>query len=318
MDEAELIIFLEKASEAYYTGNPIISDEEFDYLADLVNYNKVGYSSAAVVEKGQHKFKMFSLQKFYNKKDAPSFVDEVVTVKLDGAAISLLYYNGLLVQATTRGDGVEGEKIGHKVHYIPGCLDKAELGPGFIQLNGEVVAPKTVENARNYASGALHLKNAEEIKTRDLKFIVHGTYPYRHDTYEQDLANLEKLGFFVVDNPVWKDIYPTDGMVVRENNNDKYEAYGYTAKHPKGAYALKDASEVATIPTTLKDVVWQVGAGGKVTPVAIFDEVEIEGAKISRATLHNAGYIEELDLHLGDTLLITRRGGIIPYVAGKL
>ena len=83
-------------------------------------------------------------------------------------------------------------------------------------------------------------------------------------------------------------------------------------------YALKLKSDVVVVPSTLREVVWQVGKGGKVTPVAIFDEVEIEDAKITRATLHNAGFVKDLDLHIGDDLLITRSGGVIPKILGKL
>ena len=315
MDVDEITVFLDKACESYYEGNPIISDAEFDYLSDLIGYNKVGYTPS---KKQEHKFRMYSLQKYYDESKAPNYIDPVVTPKLDGAAISLLYYNGLLVQATTRGDGIVGENIAQHIKHVPGCIQKTQLGPGFIQVNGEVVAPIEIENARNYASGALHLKDPKEVATRTLLFIAYGAYPYKNDTFLADLSTLEKNGFYVIDNPTWRNKFPTDGQVIRENNNDLFESLGYTAKHPRGAFALKDASDVVTLPTTLTDVIWQVGAGGKVTPVAIFDEIEIDGARISKATLHNAGFIEDLELCIGDTLLVTRRGGIIPYITGKL
>jgi DNA ligase (NAD+) len=315
VDADELKVFLDRASEAYYTGEPIMSDEEFDYLADLINYENVGYTPE---KKHTHKFRMYSLQKYYDVTKAPIYSNAVITPKLDGAAISLLYFNGLLVRATTRGDGVVGENISEHVKHIPGVLDRISVGSGFLQVNGEVVAPIEIENSRNYVSGALHLKDPTEVKTRDLMFIAYGVYPFITDTFVKDLGTLEKNGFYVVDNPIWKNKFPMDGHVYRENNNDKFEDMGHTAKHPRGAFALKDASDVVTLPTTLTDVIWQVGAGGKVTPVAIFDEIEIDGAKINRATLHNAGFVESLDLCIGDTLLVTRRGGIIPYVTGKL
>jgi DNA ligase (NAD+) len=308
--------FLDKASEAYYKGTPFISDKEFDSLADLVGYKKVGYSVGA---KQKHKYRMYSLKKHYvGEGEEPNFKDAVSSDKLDGAAVSLLYYDGMLVQATTRGDGETGEAILEHVRYIRGLPDKQFIGDGFIQVTGEVVAPLSTENARNVASGALHLKDPRDVRGKDLRFIAYGVEPSRYATYRDDVEWLQQVGFDTVFDEEWSKHYPTDGLVIRTNNNEEFQSLGYTSRHPRGAYALKNADDVVTLPTKLLDVEWQLGRSGKVTPVAIFEPIEIEGARITKATLHNAGFIEEMDLNIGDTLLVTRRGGIIPQVTGKL
>ena len=308
--------FLDKASEAYYKGTPFISDREFDSLADLVGYKKVGYSVGA---KQKHKYRMYSLKKHYvGEGEQPNFTDAVKTDKLDGAAVSLLYYDGMLVQATTRGDGETGEAILEHVRYIRGLPDKQFIGDGFIQVTGEVVAPLSTENARNVASGALHLKDPRDVRGKDLRFIAYGVEPSRYATYRDDVEWLQQVGFDTVFDEEWSKHYPTDGLVIRTNDNEEFQSLGYTSRHPRGAYALKNADDVVTLPTKLLEVDWQLGRSGKVTPVAIFEPIEIEGATITKATLHNAGFIEDMDLHIGDTLLVTRRGGIIPQVTGKL
>jgi len=306
--------YLDRASKAYYNGTPFISDEEFDYLADKAGYNKVGYKSTK--NKQKHLYRMYSLQKFYVGDKLPEYKDAVSTDKLDGAAISLIYVDGILVQATTRGDGFEGESIIEHVKYIPSIPTQTKLVE-IKQITGEVVAPKEIDNSRNYVSGALHLKDPKEVANRDLHFIAYGIFPAPFLSYSFNMSRLVANGFDTVLDEEWSHKYKTDGIVVRERSEDIYQGWGFTSKHPKGAYALKKASDVVTLPTKLLDVRWQMGPSGKVTPVAIFESIVIDGATISKATLHNAGFIEDLDLHIGDTLLITRRGGIIPYVTGK-
>ena len=129
---------------------------------------------------------------------------------------------------------------------------------------------------------------------------------------------LQKEGFNTVLNIPEEHKYPTDGVVYRLDSNEEFSKLGHTSKHPRGAYARKLSSDVEIKETKLLEVVWQVGSSGKVTPVANFEEVVIDDAKITRATLHNPGFIEDMDLSIGDTLLVTRSGGVIPKVLGKL
>jgi len=309
--------FLNYCQKMYTEGNPIISDEVFDYLAAKHDFYEVG--ATPTDNRVKHYTRMYSLKKvFKGEHDEPIFKSKKIkSVKLDGAAISLLYINGELVLGLTRGDGIEGEDITDKVLVIPNIPNTISTQMNITQVTGEIVAPKDIKNSRNYASGSLGLKDIDEFKTRDLTFIAYGIEPTTGNTYSMDMEYLsvQKFNTILHSN---LDKFPSDGKVFRCNDNKEYYDMGFTSKHPRGAYALKDRKEVDIKETILRQVIWQVGKGGKVTPVAVFDEVVIEDANITRATLHNAGFIEELNLSIGDTLLITRSGGIIPKVVGKL
>lgn len=309
--------FLNVASRAYYAGNPIISDAQFDQLADSIGYNAVGAKQHGNVEK--HVYQMYSLQKYYEDEDQKrpleGIRDVACTAKLDGAAISLLYVDGNLVRALTRGDGIEGQLITDKLlatKLVPHTLPVK----GVYQITGEIVAPKTQENARNYAAGALNLKSSEEFRTRAVSFFAYGIQPSLSPTFNQDLSELKGFGFSVITEPDLDKIYPCDGVVFRVNDNQKFYELGYTAKHPRGAYARKERS--AHVETKLLDVEWQVGKSGKVTPVAILEPVYIGDALVARATLNNPGFIEALDLRIGDTVAVIRSGEIIPCILHKV
>jgi DNA ligase (NAD+) len=127
---------------------------------------------------------------------------------------------------------------------------------------------------------------------------------------------LKQLGFNTVLEPELAKIYPSDGIVVRLNNNHQFEQLGYTSKHPRGAYARKERAQ--HVETKLLAVEWQVGKSGKVTPVAILEPVKIGDAVVSRATLNNPGFIEALDLRIGDTVAVARAGEIIPCILHKV
>lgn len=308
--------FLDAASKAYYSGSPIISDEQFDRLADSVGYNRVGARQTSKTEK--HLYQMYSLQKYYEDEGARPLegIKSVATsVKLDGAAISLLYVDGELVRALTRGDGIEGQIITDKLlatSIVPKHIDI----PGVIQVTGEIVAPINIENARNYAAGSLNLKDLAEFKTRALSFFAYGVQPSLAKTFNEDLKLLAQAGFGVINEPDLDKIFPCDGIVFRVNDNAQFYEMGYTAKHPRGAYAKKERA--AHVETTLLDVEWQVGKSGKVTPVAILEPVYIGDALVSRATLNNPGFIEALDLRIGDRVAIIRSGEIIPCILHKV
>ena len=309
--------YLNVASRAYYAGNPIISDAQFDQLAESIGYNAVGAKQHGNVEK--HVYKMYSLQKYYEDEDQKrpleGYRDIAVSIKLDGAAISLLYVDGNLVRGLTRGDGVEGQLITDKLlatklvpHTIPVM--------GVVQVTGEIVAPINIENARNYAAGALNLKSVDEFKTRAIGFFAYGVQPSLSSKFTEDLDQLRSFGFSVINEPDLDKIYPCDGVVFRINDNKTFYELGYTAKHPRGAYARKERAQ--HVETKLLDVEWQVGKSGKVTPVAILEPVYIGDALVSRATLNNPGFIEMLDLQIGDTVAVIRSGEIIPCILHKV
>jgi len=308
---------LDRAWAAYDSGKPFMSDADFDALSIKYDYNSFG--TEPVGKKGEHLYPMYSLKKVFDDEPDPyNLIEKIESPKLDGTAISLLYEEGHLVQALRRGrDGIEGEFVTDKMMYlVPSKIPTTDT----IQINGEVVCDKSIDNARNYASGAFGLKDIKEFETRVsyLEFVAYGILPSIKSTYIKDMVMLDNSGFKTVLTPNIAENFRTDGTVYRENNNSTFERLGYTAKHPKGAFARKQSSAVASELTVLTDVIWQVGRTGKVSPVAIFEEVTIEDAKITRATLHNPGFIEEMELSIGDTIIITRSGGIIPKVLGKV
>lgn len=312
--------FLDRASKAYYDGNPFITDAQFDYLADSVQYSAVGAKSSGATSK--HFKQMFSLQKFYEdegkQRPLANIGDISSSIKLDGAAISLLYVDGKLAKAITRGDGIEGQDITDKI-LVSGMVPlevNQSIFPSVCQITGEVVAPLNIENARNYAAGALNLKSVDEFKQRALTFIAYGVYPYITDKHNSDMSVLSEAGFGTCKELNLEKIFPSDGMVFRVNSNKLFEELGYTSKHPKGAYALKTRGE--HVETKLLNVEWQVGKSGKVTPVAILEPVYIGDALVSRATLNNPGFIESLGIEIGDTVAVIRAGEIIPCITHKV
>lgn len=308
--------FLNRCAREYYAGTPIISDEVFDALADSIGYDKIGAKQHEHLEK--HLYQMYSLQKVYadeNKKPLAGHTDIDTSPKLDGAAISILYISGELSRVLTRGDGVEGTNVTNKfleTKLIPHQIDL----PGVVQITGEIVAPSHIENSRNYASGSLNLKDVSEFKTRAVEFFAYGIYPYVNEKFTDDMKLLKQLGFGTIKDPDIEKIYPSDGLVFRVNNNKKFYEGGYTSKHPKLAYALKERGEA--VVTTLLGVEWQVGKSGKVTPVAILEPVMVGDAVVSRATLNNIAFIRALDLRVGDSVGIVRAGEIIPQVTHKV
>lgn len=303
--------FLEEASLAYYSGAPIISDEEFDYLAEKYNFKNVGYT---ITDGVPHLFPMFSLSKIFDLKDAPFPLNfkTVNSPKLDGAAVSLLYIKGELRLALTRGDGKIGADITDKMRTL--VPNKIEL-QNTIQITGEVVAPKDIENSRNFASGSLGLKSLEEFKTRPLAFIAYDSCPNINTSWTEEMTMLMVNGFKTVVFGNYH-MYPTDGIVYRIDNYKDFLDCGFTSHHPKGAFALKEKKEGEI--TTLVGVEWQVGKSGVVSPVAILDPVVIDGARISKATLHNIKYIESLNLEIGCQVEVIRSGEIIPRVVRRV
>ncbi len=314
---------LERASKAYYEGSPIMEDWEFDALSSRSKINRVGYKTKSGVK---HMHRLYSLQKIFIGEKPPIVNAYLIeSPKLDGACISLLYKEGYLAQALTRGDGIEGVDITDKIFssdIVPNKCENIglEWNPDdtWVQITGEVVAPKSIPNARNYAAGALNLKDNDEFNSRDLTFIV---YDVKWETepevmgwgYLDDMTMMRIFGFKTVIDSEWEE-FPHDGRVFRINSTMEFEKMGYTAHHPRGAYALKEQQE--TKQTILKDVIWQVGKSGQVSPVAILEPVEIGGAVVRRATLHNIAYIEDLGLEIGCGVEIIRSGEIIPRIVG--
>ena len=302
---------LDLASRKYYEGNPILSDVEFDFLADRYNYSSVGYT---VTDAYPHAYRMYSLQKWKCEDVASDMSGWICTPKFDGAAVSLLYVGGELHIALTRGDGIQGKDITKNIK----CLVPATINlPGIVQLTGEVVAPKSIKNARNYAAGALGLKDPTEFRDRDLTFVAYdllsNTSPYSN--WSTAMKFLSEQGIetaYTLNNP---ERFPQDGDVWRLDNYKQYNEMGYTSHHPKGAFAVKE--EQKPVVTTLREVTWQLGKSGVVSPVGHFDPIEIGGATIRKATLHNIEYIRSLGLQIDCKIGVIRSGEIIPRIVGR-
>jgi DNA ligase (NAD+) len=313
----KLKAYLDEASISYYAGNPIIPDEVFDRLSEVSGYSKLGAKQHENIAK--HLYPMYSLQKYYpDEGEAPlKGIQRISTTpKLDGAAISLLYVNGELVQVLTRGDGVEGTDITEKFlarkDLVPITVPRKDM----FQVTGEIVAVKEIPNSRNYAAGSLNLKDYDEFRTRAISFYAYGVYPYESKTFVQDMCLLTAHGFQTVLEKDLHNIYPCDGLVFRADVNSEFDSLGYTAKHPRGAYARKERQEA--VETTILAVEWSVGKSGKVTPVAMLDPVYIGDKLVSKATLNNPGFIEMLDICIGDRVGVILGGEIIPCITHKV
>ncbi len=308
--------------KAYYEGTPLISDAEYDYL---VSINPEAESSIGPRGDVPHLYKMYSLQKYYPGRGdvlPNNLKDYVETPKLDGNAVELVYFEGQLVKATTRGDGDYGNDITAKLDLMG--LYYTAITNELVQITGEVVATRDVPNARNLTAGALNTKDMDEfwLRVRELGliFVAYGMQPTRNDFYHQDLSDLHDDGFHVPSSLkilklVEEGNIKTDGTVYRLNNNKDFLSQGYTAKFPRGAFAVKIDAEYVT--TKLLDVSWETGRSGKVTPTAILEPVNIDGATIQRATLNNVAFIEAMDLSIGDIVHVIRSGDIIPTIIGK-
>ncbi len=301
----------------YYDVNrPELSDTEFDQLYDkLVKVETdQGWHDAdsptvrvgGAAGKVRHPHKLYSLRKVYDEEEIEDkFIVE--TPKMDGANLTIIYKNGKPSMALTRGNGEFGEDVSH---LLPGILGIPEYLAGDVAVNGECVTDNDVDNFRNYVSGALGLLDLEEFRSRNIRFIAHELLGVTMN-YTNKMKILSGSLFHTVFDEELCSKYPQDGLVYRIDDWKECERLGYTSKYPRFAVALKE-KESLTTTTTLQDVIWVVGRTGTVNPTGIVDPVELDGATVSRVTLHNIEFIESHDLGLGDLIQIERAGGVIP------
>ncbi len=365
---------LKKYAYAYYVlDNPIVTDEEYDRLYhEVLEYEKahpeqirfdsptqrVGGVVREGFEKAKHLSRMWSMEDLFSLEDLRAWVarvgksvevsDYLCEPKFDGASLNLIYDNGKLIQAITRGDGVEGEDVTENaktIKSIPLIIDYPDL----IEIRGEVVIKlKDFEqinrerahsdqplfsNPRNAASGSLRQLDSSVTAKRKLFFYPWGVGVHSL-SYKKlfDLMNfVYSLGF--LEPPLRKqchsieeiealyqtfvEIRPTmemmlDGMVVKVDEIALHEQLGYTVKYPKWMCAYKfPAIEKST---RIKDVIYQVGRTGVITPVAVVEPVDIEGAIVERASLYNFDEISRHDIRIGDRVIIIRSGDVIPKI----
>jgi len=284
----------------------------------------------------------------------PSNVEIVCELKYDGLSISLWYEHGVLVKALTRGDGVQGDNVIANIKTIPSIPWRIERNdiPEFFELRGEVLLPwerfealnkereeqeePLFANPRNAASGTLKLQDPKEVARRGLDaylyYMIGENLP--GTTHFERLETARQWGFHISDAikvchnvdevmayiAFWdterKNLpVATDGIVLKVNNLAQQEELGYTAKTPRWAIAYKFPAEKQL--TLLREITYQVGRTGVVTPVANLEPVQLSGTMVQRATLHNEDFIKSLDIHPGDRVWVEKGGEIIPKITGR-
>lgn len=279
-------------------------------------------------------------------------IEYTCELKFDGASINLTYQNGQFVKAVTRGDGFQGDEVTNNIktiRSIPLTITKDFVSnfemrgeiilplDGFNKMNQERLAKgeEAYRNPRNTASGSLKLQDSTEVAKRPLDCLLYQvvTEERKYKTHFESLENARKVGFKVPKtitlaksiSEVFEFVnywdakrhdlpYETDGIVIKVNNLQQQEELGYTSKAPRWAIAYKfKAAQVATI---LKEITYQVGRTGAITPVANLDPVQLAGTTVKRASLHNADQIEKLDIRENDTVFVEKGGEIIPKIIG--
>ena len=380
---------IEYHNNLYYNeDNPIISDMEYDFLIrelkeleqkypELLEYNKngensptekIGGTASEKFSKVRHRVPMLSLSNTYNISEIEDFdkrvkkiilaeniennskeLEYILELKLDGLSISLIYENGMLVQAVTRGDGQVGEDVTENIREIPTIPKKLKENIS-LEVRGEIILPissfnrinqeredegeDVFANPRNAASGTIRQLDKTIVAERGLDCYLYylvNAENYGIKTHLESIEYIEKLGFKTtkifekytdfkkleeaIDK--WHDErkkldYETDGLVIKVNNFSLYAILGYTTKSPRWAIAYKFPAE--QVKTKLIDVTFQVGRTGVITPVAELEAVNLSGSVVKRASLHNFDEIRRKDIKIGDNVIVEKAAEIIPQV----
>ena len=373
----ELIKIINQASYEYYVlDNPTITDQEYDdYYMELISLeekypelkrddsptNRVGGNALDKFEKVTHEKPMLSFDDIFNEDEIMAFDERVRKVisnptytlepKMDGLSGSLIYKNGVLVRAATRGDGVVGENITLNVKTIRTVplrltrdIDIEVRGEIYMSkdsfnkanLEREAMGEAPFANPRNAAAGSVRQLDSKVTAKRGLDFMAYfipNPEDYNLKTQSESLAFLKELGFLTnyklnttVNNvkDMIKDIevlhekrkslpFAIDGVVLKVDNLQDEEKLGYTTRVPRWGIAYKFPAE--EVLTTLKEIKFTVGRTGKITPNAIFSPVHVDGSLVSKATLHNEDYCLDKDIRVGDVIVVRKAGDVIPEVA---
>jgi DNA ligase (NAD+) len=365
---------LNKYAYHYYVlDDPITTDEVYDTLYhEVVDYEsenpdrvredsptqRVGDVPLEGFEKAKHLSRMWSLEDLFNAVDLQKWLERVAKLaddvtfycepKYDGASLNLIYEGGRLVQAITRGDGVEGEDVtqnARTIQSIPLTISHS----GRIEIRGEVVIFKEefgrineeriakgealFANPRNAAAGSLRQLDSRITASRNLVFLPYGIGENTLDIpllsermryiYEQGFKapplhqtckGFDEIETVYEQMKAQRDDFAMmlDGMVIKVDQIDAQEDMGYTVKNPRWSAAYKFPAVEKL--TTLNDIVLQVGRSGVITPVAVVEPTPIEGVVVERATLHNFDEIDRKDIRIGDKVIILRSGDVIPKI----
>lgn len=360
-----------RAKKTYYAGNPIMSDEEFDDLEEILkslnlDVTKIVGSPVTVkgviplfdsftakTHKGSHLTKLLSLEKIKTDNDSLPPIDDafrwfnnvnvnevIFELKYDGNAVNLIYENGKLTSALTRGDGKEGMNITDKVKHmnLPSTID---IGYYKAEIRGEVVISVPLfnskynqfKNPRNFIAGVLHRDDLDPSILSDLTFIPFDVRVYNPNMEYKDIdllngifelpytkkLSLKSSNFKFEFNNIYNELlqyrqvcdFQLDGFVMKTNAVYRGNL-GETSHHPKWALAVKFAPKRTT--TSINDIEWKVGKTGELFPVALLEPVDLDGATISRCSLYNAGWIIDNKCYPGAVVMIAKKGDIIPGI----
>ena len=364
----ELAARMIELRHAYYRGDPLVADAEYDALEDdlraLVaehpdltpdpNPLEMVGAPSVLHAPVRHSRPMLSLEKATTPEQVEAFFERfpgrpvVVMPKLDGLSLALVYENGRLARAVTRGDGTTGDDVTTLVRAladgVPERVDATAAASRsaaswsccartFAAYN-EAHPDKPLINPRNAAAGTVRAKDPATVEGRRLRFFAFdldtederprrprgrrcarsASTPPTCATADDADAAQEMIGEIEAQRNELD--YDLDGAVLRLADRNAYAAAGTRSNSPRGALAFKYAAEEKT--TLLADVIWDVGKIGKVAPVAVLEPVFVGGTTVTRATLANQEVIRARDVRIGDTVLVRRAGDVIPFVAGVL
>lgn len=326
------LIKLENESNIYYKDSPT---------------QKINYQVMNKLNKVEHSHPMLSLDKTKSIDDVKSFIGKrryICMAKMDGLTCSLTYCGGRLVKAETRGNGLIGEDILHNALVVKNIPNKIDYQDELI-IDGEIICDynsfksfsEEYKNPRNFASGSIRLLDSKECEQRKLSFIAWDLITDLKEEYlSTKLDRIKELGFTIVpfywgdfiddgvlettieNIKIWckEQAYPIDGVVFKYDNIKEYEAVGRTDHHFKGGIAYKFYDE--EYETILKDIEWTMGRTGILTPVAIYEDIDIDGSTCNRASLHNISIMKELLGGYGwenQKISIFKANQIIPQIA---
>ena len=305
----------------------------------------IPYEVKNELKKVEHNHPMLSLAKTKNIAEVKKFMGNekpcILMAKMDGLTCSLTYEKGKLIRAETRGNGKVGEDVTHNIYAVKGVPLHLASDIDMI-VDGEIICTcvdfkpfsSQYKNPRNFAAGSIRLLDNKESSSRNLTFVAWDLIKgeIKTNRLSSNLNRLEENGFFVVpwgicDRSFIKDQidyivndvadkYPIDGCVIKFDEVDYYESLGATEHHFRGGLAYKLYDE--EYETTLKDIEWGLGRTGVLTPIAIFEPIDIDGTEISRASLHNISIMQKLwnkEWLSGLTLYIYKANQIIPQVS---
>jgi DNA ligase (NAD+) len=313
--------------DAYYRGDPLIADADYDALEDELgglieahpelapDPNPLERVGAPVVLHApvRHSRPMLSLDKATTPEQVAAFFDRfsgqpvVVMPKLDGLSLALVYEGGRLARAVTRGDGTTGDDVTVLVRALADGVPQAIDAEGRVEVRGELVMLRSTFAAYLDTADGAHADLEDALRTLGFDAA---------DMRHCDTAAAAQEVIAAIEAHRNELDYDLDGAVLRLADRRAYAAAGTRASSPRGALAFKYAAEEKT--TMLADVVWDVGKIGKVAPVAVLEPVFVGGTTVTRATLANQEVIRARDVRIGDTVLVRRAGDVIPFVAGVL